>query len=74
MPRGFVVFYFSRRICPARLMLQDLCAGSSTGLCICLGIRWSACHGSRGSVPLPQIQQTSAVSRTCLAALRYEVL
>ena len=51
-------------------LLHDLCAGSS-GLFMSAGIRWSAVQGSLGLAGWWHIQQIVAVSRTCLAALRY---
>ena len=51
-------------------LLQDLCAGAS-GLLGSAGITWSAVHWSSGLYPSPHNQQIVAVSRTCLAALRY---
>jgi hypothetical protein len=51
------------------LLLQDLWAGSS-GLFGLAGSTWSAVQGSSTLAGKPHSQQTTAVSRTCLARLR----
>lgn len=52
------------------LLLQDLWA-ARRGDVGSAGMTWSAVHGSLARMPCPQSQQTTAVSRTCLARLRY---
>ena len=52
-----------------RAALHDLCAAFS-GLFRSDWFTWSACHGSVGEGPIPQIQQVVAFARTCAARLR----
>lgn len=58
--------YPARRLSLLRLMLHDRCAPRSSDAGF-PATTWSACHGSSGRAPPPQIQQTTVFALTSAA-------